>query len=247
MAQPSESDMILILGLPRTGTQTLKAALEILDHPPVYHMSEVPQNPTHYPMWSSLIDRKIKHPEVLLTAEDFDPMLKNYPGGSSDVPSAIFGLDLIHAYPRAKVLITERDEAAWVDSMRRTLIIGHVEALARREEGLKSGEFTELDEEKHKLRAGYHAWCWKDDFETHGPAYWRRYQKEIREAAKSSRAESDVLIFNPKDGWRPLCDFIGKPVPSNVDFPHEGNKAVWSQEAREALIAKNRDSENSSS
>ncbi len=211
----------------------MKEALAILGHPPVYHMSEVPSNPTHYPMWSGLIERKVRHPEVNLTAADFDPMLDNYPGGSSDVPSALFGLDLMLAYPQAKVLITERDEDAWVDSMRRTLIVSHRETQARREENLKKGAVDALDEEKHKLRMGYHKWCWEDDFETHGRAYWRRYQRDIREAAAANRAESDVLVFNPKDGWGPLCEFLDKPVPDGVEFPHEGNKSVWATQATE--------------
>ncbi|OAA74960.1 hypothetical protein LEL_06948 [Akanthomyces lecanii RCEF 1005] len=220
MAQHSESDMILILGLPRTGTQ-------------IYHMSEVPNNPTHYPMWSGLIERKIKHPDTLLTAVDFEPMLKDYPGGNSDVPSAIFGIDLIHAYPKAKVLITERDEDAWVDSMKRTLVLAHREEQARREDKLKTGTQSELEEQKYKLRMGYHTWLWNDDFETHGRAYWRKFQKEIREAAKAHRTEGDVLVFNPKDGWGPLCEFLGKPVPSDIGFPHEGNKSVWSTKDKE--------------
>ena len=32
--------------------------------------------------------------------------------------------------------------------------------------------------------------------------------------------KEDLLIFNVKDGWRPLCDFLGVPIPKNIPFPH---------------------------
>ncbi|KAJ6785000.1 hypothetical protein PWT90_03685 [Aphanocladium album] len=193
-------------------------------------MKEVPQNRTHASMWADLLQKKINHPDELLTAKDFDPILVNFPGGVSDFPAAIFGIDLIHAYPSAKVLITERDEDSWVESVMRTLVVGHKEAEHDREERLRKGEVEdELAEDRYRLRKGYHVYCWNDDFPKNGRAYWRKYQKDIRVAAKAQRDDQDVLVFDLKDGWAPLCKFIGKTAPAGVPFPHEGKGHNWSR------------------
>lgn len=199
-------------------------------------MIDVPENPSHALLWAGLIRRKEAQPDVLLTADDFEPILKDYPGGVSDFPAAIFGVDLISAYPAAKVIITERDEDAWLDSVSRTLVASHreLEQLRAQQEG---GKFTGLDEERRHLRQAYHHYCWKDDLATHGRDYWRNYQRDVREAAYKHRAEDQVLIFNPKQGWEPLCKFLGKPVPSEP-FPHVGGNATWTAASMDSKAEK---------
>jgi hypothetical protein len=40
---------------------------------------------------------------------------------------------------------------------------------------LISEKLAELEKERYKLRKGYHTYCWKDDFLSHGRQYWRDY------------------------------------------------------------------------
>lgn len=192
-------------------------------------MSDVPQNPDHAALWTRLIERKVAEPDELLTAADFEPLLKNFPGGVSDFPPAIFGIDLISAFPAAKIIITERDEDAWVDSISRTLVAGHRDLEQVRAQ-MEGGKYSGLDEDRYQLRKAYHTYCWKDDFANHGREYWRKYQSDIREAASKQRAADQVLIFNAKQGWEPLCKFLGKPVPSEP-FPHVGSGESWTATA----------------
>lgn len=198
-------------------------------------MSQVPQNPTHAALWTALLQRKIDHPDTLLTASDFQPLFENYPGGASDFPAALFATDLIHAYPSAKIIITTRDEDAWVESVMRTLVIGHREASAARAEKLARGEeLPQVMEERNTLRVLYHQYAWKDDFPTYGRQYWREYHEQVKRVIKELGREKDVIEYNPAEGWGPLCKLIGRDVP-HIEFPHEGNKSDWSNEAKMKL------------
>lgn len=194
-------------------------------------MGEVPGNPGHPKMWRLLIERKKREPDQLLTARDFDPILEKYPGGISDFPASIFGVDMIHAYPLAKVLITTREEDGWIDSMMRTLIPFHREREEKHQARIRRGELVdEVDEERYRLGQAYHDFGWNDDFPTYGRAYWKKYQDAVRTTAAKNRSEEDVLVYSASEGWEPLCKFLGLDVPSDLPFPHEGKNAVWAGE-----------------
>ncbi|TVY91637.1 hypothetical protein LAWI1_G007323, partial [Lachnellula willkommii] len=110
---------ILVLGLPRTGTQSLADALNILGYPKIYHMREVGKN-QHQTKWIEALEAKFEGKGKVFGREEFDSFLSGY-NAVADYPAAIFAHELIAAYPRAKVILSTRDEDKWYASMLATL------------------------------------------------------------------------------------------------------------------------------
>src|SRR6516165_3260381 len=98
-------------GFGRTGTLSLKLALEQLGFGPCYHMLEVLQNPSAAGQWEAAADRK---------AVDWEEVFKGY-RATVDWPAATFWRQLADAYPAAKVILSLRDPAAWFASTQATI------------------------------------------------------------------------------------------------------------------------------
>lgn len=58
------------------------------------------------------------------------------------------------------------------------------------------------------------------------------WNEEVRRNVPSER----LLVFNVKEGWAPLCRFLGKEIP-DVPFPHANDSVVVHQWIRNAHIA----------
>ncbi|TVY52115.1 hypothetical protein LCER1_G007231, partial [Lachnellula cervina] len=117
---------ILVLGLPRTGTQSpsisqtaLADALNILGYPKTYHMREVGKN-QHQTKWIEALEAKFEGKGTPFGREEFDGFLSGY-NALADYPAAIFAHELITAYPHAKIILSTRDEDSWYASMLATL------------------------------------------------------------------------------------------------------------------------------
>ena len=48
----------------------------------------------------------------------------------------------------------------------------------------------------------------------------KKYLEHI-EHVKLIVPEEDLLIWNVKDGWKPLCQFLGRSTPADLTVPHE--------------------------
>src|SRR5262245_3217336 len=93
-------------GLGRTGTMSLKIALERLLGAPCYHMIEVFQHPEHVAFW---------HEAALGRMPDWDQLFAGY-AAAVDWPSAAFWPELMEAYPDALVVLSVRDTQSWWQS-----------------------------------------------------------------------------------------------------------------------------------
>ena len=102
---------ILGAGFGRTGTNSLKDALELLGFGPCYHMYEVAKNPSHVNIWNRAIDEK----EV-----DWQDLFKEYQS-AVDWPTVSFLPELLHEYPHAKVVLTLRDPEQWFETASNTI------------------------------------------------------------------------------------------------------------------------------
>lgn len=200
---------LLDLGLPRTGTQSLANALELLGYPKVYHMREVDQNPGHRQTWIDLIHAQYgrsmssseSNPKDL--EEAIRELLKDY-DACADFPVALFPSELLQAYPKARVIVTIRDEDGWINSMGRTLVY----PLSAQKQAEKVNE----------MRAAYNTYCWNDDFEANGRNYWHEHLALVKKLTQEAGRE--VLWFDFREGWGPLCKFLGVAVPEGVEFPN---------------------------
>src|SRR5688572_16478800 len=98
-------------GLGRTGTLSMKLALEMLGLGPCYHMIEVFKNPPHANLWSAAADGP----------GDWDAIYQGYQS-TVDWPSAHFWRELTNSYPDAKVILTIRSTESWINSMQQTIL-----------------------------------------------------------------------------------------------------------------------------
>jgi len=114
------------LGLSHSGTESLKQALEILGYKKVYHSFNISDNLATPLYGVVLVSPKLAMSppgSSLFTAHLFDRMIGDC-DAVTDIPCAIFGQELLHAYPDAKVILNRRrDDEAWVRSVRSTLIL----------------------------------------------------------------------------------------------------------------------------
>ena len=199
-------------GFGRTGTTSLKAAMEVLGFGPSYTLSEVFRNPKHVGFWEAAGDPA--GGEV-----DWEGFFADY-GVAVDWPSCSFYGELMEAFPEAPVILTVRDPAPWYESTRSTIyglrrlttgplpvrvafsfaglfvpgVVGAVRLADRLVwEDTFNGRFEDRD-----YAMGV--------FERHNDAVRRRVPRER------------LLVFDVREGWDPLCDFLGVDVP-NDPFP----------------------------
>lgn len=189
-------------GVGRTGTHALKLALEQLGLGPTHHMEEVIKDPPrHVPLWIAAAEGK----------PDWEAAYSGY-ASAVDWPTASFWKELAGMYPKAKVVLTVRSPESWADSFSETintLMAGadqappHMQPFMRMGKGVlgKAG-FIGLSDRADLIRA----------FNTHV------------ERVKSGVPADRLLIYEVKDGWEPLCNFLGKPVPSDP-FPRTNSRA----------------------
>ena len=188
-------------GLGRTGTASLKTALERLLGAPCYHMLEVFGHPDHVPVWAAAArDEPV----------DWEAVLGGY-RAAVDWPAASFWPELGEAYPGAIVLLSVRDSAeSWWRSASRTIF----EAMQRPTPAELADQF-EMTTDVFRRRFT-EAWT---EAEAAMAAY-ERHNAEVRAAVPAER----LVEWQPGDDWDPLCEALGVPVPDEP-FPHENTTA----------------------
>lgn len=184
-------------GLGRTGTLSLKAALEQLGFTGCYHMVEVFAHPEHVPIWQAAADRK---------RVDWDALFAGY-RSAVDWPVAHFWRDLSRHYPNAKVILTERDPEKWYKSFSETILRVLTMPPAPNPEMQAHGKMV------HDIITEQ-AFGGKLDDKAHIIDVYRRHNEEVRATIPADR----LLVFDAPQGWEPLCRFLGVPVPK-TDFP----------------------------
>ena len=189
-------------GFGRTGTSSLKLALEGLGVSKCYHMKEVFEHPEHIPLW----DAAARGEPV-----DWDTIFDGF-AATVDWPGAAMWREIWAAYPDAKFIHSERDEDAWLRSFSNTI-----------RNGLSAGDaaagppgWSQMVDRmiSQKVFGG------RMDDDTVCRAAYRRNSEEVRAEIPADR----LLVFQPEAGWGPLCDFLGVPVP-DTPYPHENTTA----------------------
>jgi len=188
-------------GLGRTGTHSLKLALERLLGQPCYHMSECvmhPEHEAHFAAW---------HAAIRGEQVDWGPVLAGY-GAIVDWPGAAVWRSLAAAYPDAIVLLSTREDAAtWLRSARATIMGNGPENKLEDDPSLPG--FVPMVRD---MFASFDP-NWRDD--DAAMAAYDRHNEAVRRDVPASR----LLEWQPGDGWEPLCSALGVTLPAE-DFPH---------------------------
>jgi len=190
-------------GVGRTGTLSLKEALERLLDEPCYHMMEVFGHPEHIPVW---------HAAARDQPVDWHRLLAGY-AASVDWPGASFWPELVHVFPDALVVLSVRDPAAWWESADQTIFpaVRH---------GLPGGG-PPFAEAWHAMVADTVASRFAPDVGDRDAAIraFEAHNRRVRESVPAGR----LLEWSVADGWEPLCRALGLPVPDEP-FPRRNTR-----------------------
>ena len=179
-------------GLGRTGTLSLKLALEQLGFGPCYHMTEVLMEPSRGAGWV----RAAEGPA------DWNAIFAGFES-TVDYPGCAFWRELIQFYPTAKVLLSVRDPQDWFDSTQATIFSDeHNKPLVKSAlaQFFSKTVFEQYDNKIHDR-----------DFMT---AAFQRHNADVERVVPPDR----LLVYEVRQGWSPLCKFLGVPIPA-APFP----------------------------
>lgn len=200
---------VLVLGLSRTGTDSLRSALLTLGYRGVYHGFVTAMNPEHSTFWCPALEAKWNGQP--LTAADFDTVLGEFEA-VSDNPATCFGPELLAAYPDAKVIVNRRrDIDVWHTSMKASVfkLFENPFLLACSRFSSRLFWLWRI----HDLSFGHRL---KGDFDKYGNEFYAEHYAELERVLKETNRP--YLDWYVEDGWTPLCKFLGKDVP-DVPFP----------------------------
>jgi hypothetical protein len=190
-------------GIGRTGTTSLKLALDRLLGAPCYQMQEVFTDPSHVPMW---------HEAVRGRLPNWDELFEGYVA-TVDWPSAAFWRELADAYPDAPILLSARDAEDWWRSCDHTIW----EVMRR----VTPGE--PFDDMVTDLMRSFTAnYLDRDE----AMAAFERHNDAVRSSVPRSR----LVEWRPGDGWEPLCEMLGVDVPDEA-FPHVNSTQEFRHDA----------------
>jgi hypothetical protein len=184
-------------GLGRTGTNSLKLALERLLGGPCYHMIEVFGHADHIPLWAAAVEGELP---------DWDALFTGFVA-AVDWPVAAFWRELADAYPDAPVLLSVRDADAWWTSANDTIF-----QVLRREPPEEEPFRSQLRMTgalfDRRFTPG-----WRD--EASAKEAYVRHNDEVWATVPGGR----LIEWRPGDGWGPLCVALGVAAPDDP-FPH---------------------------
>jgi hypothetical protein len=193
-------------GFGRTGTLSLKNALEMLGFGPCYHMFEVVKRPDDISAWHRL---------AFGGAMNWDLLFKDFQS-TVDWPTARYWRELADHYPQAKVLLSVRDPEAWYKSVTGTIY-----------RGLAMRMPDNVPEPRRQQMAMARKIVLEDTFDNrfedkaHAIEVFNRYNQTVRESIDPAR----LLVFDVKEGWGPLCRFLGVAQPDKP-FPRLNDTAT---------------------
>jgi hypothetical protein len=205
---------IIGAGLGRTGTTSLKLALETLGFAPCHHMLELIFHPESVAPWVRA---------AAGGAVNWDEVLAGY-RATADWPACHFYKELMARYPQAQVILTVRDARRWYESTQATIFSKEV---------LKSDEDRPMSE---FLRTALVPFFGGDlhDRERMIAAY-ERHNAEVRRSVPAER----LLVYELARGWEPLCRFLGIAMPDQP-FPQSNTTEEFLRMVRAEDGASNR-------
>ena len=188
-------------GVGRTGTYSLKLALERLGFGPTHHMEEVIKDvPRNAPMWQKAAEG----------APDWEALYAGYKS-AVDWPTASFWRELMTVYPKAKFVISGRSAESWYDSFSETI---HKLMLGADHAPPPMQPFMAMA--KPVLgKAGFYGPTTREEL----IAAYNNHMNAVKAEIPPER----LLVFNYRDGWAPLCSFLGCAVPDEP-FPQSNNR-----------------------
>lgn len=205
-------------GFGRTGTLSLKTALEQLGFIKCHHMKEVPGSLRQLQAWHTL-----SHGGVV----DWDDVFDGFQA-SCDWPSCTYWEQLARHYPDSKIILTVRDADRWYDSAAETIypVTKLIPVWLRR-------LVPRIRMQREMIYAGIWDGTFGGRFEDRDHAI-QVYRDHIDHVTRTADPER-LLVFEARQGWEPICKFLGVPVPQTA-YPHVNEAAVIKRVVRALKI-----------
>lgn len=209
----------------RTGTLSLKLALEMLGIGPCHHMNELVADPSAARQWVDVWKGR---------TPDWTRIYRGY-RAAVDFPTSEFYATLADAYPQAKVILTVRDPERWWQSAYDTIyraepgIGGKLKLAARATYSRKARDLIRIFSNLSRLWEGTFEGRFED--KAHAIGIFEAHTEAVRATIPADR----LLVMQVRDGWKPLCDFLGVPVP-DVPFPRTNSPEVWHARLRQDIL-----------
>jgi hypothetical protein len=191
-------------GVGRTGTYSLKLAINQLGLGPCHHMEEVLFNqPGQVPLWAAAASGR----------PDWKAIYDGYES-AVDWPTAGFFRELSEIYPSAKFILTHRSPESWTQSFSET-IYKLVAEKDNAPEAMKAwldmavGVIARTGFPSGLDRAGL-----MKAFTVHN------------DAVKAAIPAHQLLVYQVKEGWDPLCAFLDVPIPAEP-FPRTNDRGEF--------------------
>ena len=200
---------VIGVGVGRTGTHSLKLALDRLGLGPCHHMEEVISNVAEQlPNWQAAVDGK----------PDWNAAYTGYES-AVDWPTAAFWKELSEYYPEAKVILTLRSPESWYESFAETIfeLLAGIDQAPPPMRPLVQMAIGVVN------KTGFGGKSSKEDLMQAFTDHTARVTSEI--------PADRLLVFQVKDGWQPLCEFLGLPVPEEP-FPRSNEKEQFWERIR---------------
>jgi len=230
MEKKNKSKFILLgAGLPRTGTMSTRAALKILLQGDVYHMMAVAhERHDHHHLWRQALDKTI-------SKEGWKTILDEYAGGV-DYPVSHFYKEILKVYPDAKVLLNVRDPVKWYQSVRDSIL-----QVVKIQNSWPCTWFSSLmgirnvprmlhdlsDPVPTSSSQGIGMFTAVSKGEKTAVQFYHDHVAEVKNHVPANQ----LLVFEVKQGWEPLCEFLELPVP-DCPFPRVNDTEVMRQTGR---------------
>ena len=192
-------------GVGRTGTLSLKGALETLLGGSCYHMKEVFDHPSDIAVWQDAASDRLV---------PWHDLLGDYVA-TTDFPACLFWRELMEVYPDAMVLLSTRESSAvWWQSASQT-IFRLTPEWAQQRIGLEMGQkwwtmWQALSRARFTGRLGDEAAV---------RAAYDRHNEEVRASVPADQ----LIDWQPEDGWSPICRGLGLSIPE-TPFPHANTR-----------------------
>ena len=181
----------------RTGTLSMKLALEQIGLGPCHHMMEVFGKPDHIALWQAAADGE---------SVDWEEVFEGY-RSAVDWPVCYFWKELAELYPHAKLLLTRRDPQKWYDSASNTIFKG----LASTGE---ENDRESLDSQRRMVNKLIVDNTFDGDLTDREAAIdvFNKHNQEVIDTIDPKR----LLVFEASQGWEPLCEFLGVDIPDTA-------------------------------
>jgi hypothetical protein len=173
-------------GFGRTGTASMREALNILGFGPCHHMAEVMANEDQKRRWRALAQG---------AAPDWGQLFEGY-SSCVDWPSAHYWRELVAFYPQARVILTYRSPETWWASFEQTILVGVNQSTDPESLGL--------------ALIAKQVFGGRPSDRAHAISLYEANVRAVMETVPPER----LLVHQPSDGWEPLCAHLGAPMPT---------------------------------